>query len=197
MARLTRTESQLHNRARVIAVARELFLRDGYHATSLAAVADEAGFSTGVVYSNFSGKAELALIVLRDIQTEQLDALRAALVGRRPMSSKLADVQAWAEAALESGWSRLELEFALDARADSSLVAAEARRHESAKDLAALALADVIPESITTLVPLDVVAEAIINFAFGVAIRRLIDPSVRVDNLAETLKKALKSLGVS
>lgn len=197
MARLSRTESQLHNRNRLLASARELFLRDGYQATSLAAVAEEAGFSTGVVYSNFSGKAEVALLVLREIQAEQSDTLRAALAGDRPMSKKLDDLQMWANAALTSGWPRLELEFALDARADASLVAAEAIRHESAKHITTLALADVVPESITALVPLDALAEAVIHLAFGVAIRRLIDPSVRIDNLTEPLRKALASLGVS
>jgi AcrR family transcriptional regulator len=40
-----------------------LFLRDGYAATSLEKVADEAGYSKGAVYSNFWNKDELCLAV--------------------------------------------------------------------------------------------------------------------------------------
>ena len=39
------------------------FSADGYHATSLDAVADEAGFTKGAVYSNFSSKEDLFFAV--------------------------------------------------------------------------------------------------------------------------------------
>ncbi|MDN5852536.1 MAG: TetR/AcrR family transcriptional regulator, partial [Actinomycetia bacterium] len=63
----TRAERQAQTREALISVARELFLRDGFAATSLDRVAVEAGFSKGAVYSNFSGKEELGLAVLDDL----------------------------------------------------------------------------------------------------------------------------------
>ncbi|MFC7616074.1 TetR family transcriptional regulator [Actinokineospora soli] len=65
---MRREESRTRNRAALVSTARELFLSDGYQATSIAKVAAESGFTTGAVYSNFDGKAQLALVVLREIK---------------------------------------------------------------------------------------------------------------------------------
>lgn len=194
MTRLTRDESRRHNRDLLLRSARTLFMRDGYNATSLAAVADEAGFSTGVVYSNFAGKAELALLVLREIQGEQLGALRRILAADGSIAAKLDGFREWAESAFSSGWPRLELEFALDARADDDLVAAEAERHEAAVGLATDTLAAIVPDDLASLIPLKALAEALVSLAIGVAVRRLIDPSVRPDALIDALGDLLESL---
>lgn len=44
--------------------ALDAFSRDGYHATSLEGIANEAGFSKGAVYSNFTGKPDLFLTLM-------------------------------------------------------------------------------------------------------------------------------------
>ncbi len=62
--RLTRVEQSLRNRELVLAAARRLFLTRGYHGASLEQIADEAGFSKGVVYSQFESKADLFLALL-------------------------------------------------------------------------------------------------------------------------------------
>jgi AcrR family transcriptional regulator len=58
---LTRREKQAETRARLIDAAARVFARRGYHGASVEEIAAEAGFSTGAVYSNFSGKEELFL----------------------------------------------------------------------------------------------------------------------------------------
>ena len=63
-ARLTRPERSQRNRALVLAAARRAFLARGYHSASLEQIADEAGFSKGVVYSQFESKADLFLALL-------------------------------------------------------------------------------------------------------------------------------------
>ena len=47
-----------------MAAARRMFLARGYHGASLEQIADEAGFSKGVVYSQFESKADLFLALL-------------------------------------------------------------------------------------------------------------------------------------
>ena len=47
--RLTRVEQSVRNRELVLAAARRVFLERGYHGASLEQIADEAGFSKGVV----------------------------------------------------------------------------------------------------------------------------------------------------
>src|SRR5215471_359751 len=64
MKRLSRAEQAARNRARVLAAARRVFLARGYHGASLEQIADEAGFSKGVVYSQFDSKADLFLALL-------------------------------------------------------------------------------------------------------------------------------------
>src|SRR5580700_2943962 len=64
--RLSRTEQTERNRVLVLEAARRVFLRRGYHGASVEQIADEAGFSTGVVYSRFDGKADLFLTLLEE-----------------------------------------------------------------------------------------------------------------------------------
>jgi AcrR family transcriptional regulator len=47
------------NRRAVVAAASELFLRDGYGRTTIAAIAKEAGVSAETIYATFGSKAEL------------------------------------------------------------------------------------------------------------------------------------------
>lgn len=53
-------------RARIIAAARESFLKNGYQRTNLGEVAAQAGFSKGAVYSNFGGKSDLFTEVINE-----------------------------------------------------------------------------------------------------------------------------------
>ncbi|BCL84477.1 TetR family transcriptional regulator [Ktedonobacteria bacterium brp13] len=62
--RLTRDESRLHTRERLLEAATEVFSRRGFEAASVDEIADEAGFSKGAVYSNFASKEELFLTLL-------------------------------------------------------------------------------------------------------------------------------------
>jgi AcrR family transcriptional regulator len=51
-----RREAAGRNRAAVLAACRELLFRDGYHATTVRAVAERAGVSVETVYKTFGGK---------------------------------------------------------------------------------------------------------------------------------------------
>jgi AcrR family transcriptional regulator len=55
----TRSERKARTRAELLDAAERLFRRDGFHATSVDAIADEAGYTKGAVYSNFGGKEDL------------------------------------------------------------------------------------------------------------------------------------------
>jgi AcrR family transcriptional regulator len=57
----TRAERQAHTRSELVDAAERLFTAHGFHATSIDAVAAEAGFTKGAVYSNFASKEDLFL----------------------------------------------------------------------------------------------------------------------------------------
>lgn len=63
--RLSREESQAQTRSRLIGVGREHFLRHGLGGVIAERIAEEAGYSRGALYSNFSGKEDLFLAVMR------------------------------------------------------------------------------------------------------------------------------------
>jgi len=63
---LTRAEQQSRTRDALIASARRVFARDGFHGATVAAIAREAGLTKGAVYSNFDNKADVFLAVLDD-----------------------------------------------------------------------------------------------------------------------------------
>lgn len=59
--RLTREEKRAETRVQILDAAEAIFPRRGYHEASVEEIADQAGLSTGAVYSNFEGKADLCL----------------------------------------------------------------------------------------------------------------------------------------
>jgi AcrR family transcriptional regulator len=59
----SRADRQARTRTELIDAAEALFAANGFHATSLDAVADAAGYTKGAVYSNFSSKEDLFFAV--------------------------------------------------------------------------------------------------------------------------------------
>jgi AcrR family transcriptional regulator len=55
-------------RAQLLAAAREVFARQGFHGTSMDAVADEAGITKPVLYQHFASKRDLFLELLDDMR---------------------------------------------------------------------------------------------------------------------------------
>src|SRR6266496_6522087 len=87
--RLRRVEMVERNREAVLAAARRVFIDKGYAGATLEAIAEEAGFSKGVMYSQFQSKADLFLTLLerrideRAQQNERIVAEHAGLEGLR------------------------------------------------------------------------------------------------------------------
>jgi AcrR family transcriptional regulator len=53
-------------RTRLLDAAYELLMKDGYHATTVQAVARRAGLTTGAIYANFTNKQELMALAVLD-----------------------------------------------------------------------------------------------------------------------------------
>lgn len=62
-------------RARILDAARKCFSERGFHGASIAAIADSAGMSQGLIYRYFTNKAA----IIRAITDEQSEGRRAAL----------------------------------------------------------------------------------------------------------------------
>src|SRR5437764_15482063 len=65
VGRLTREQSRANTREKLLAAARSVFARSGFHGASVEEIASEAGFSTGALYSNFDSKEDLFLELMQ------------------------------------------------------------------------------------------------------------------------------------
>jgi AcrR family transcriptional regulator len=73
--RLTRAQRKDQTRECLLEAARKMFVERGLAATSVEDIAETAGYTRGAFYSNFGGKAELLIELLR----RDLDRARAKL----------------------------------------------------------------------------------------------------------------------
>ncbi|MBP2320175.1 AcrR family transcriptional regulator [Kibdelosporangium banguiense] len=191
MPRLTRAESQARTRDLLIATARTLFLRDGYHGTSLEKVADAAGFSKGAVYSNFRNKDELCLAVLDAIHADELNAALAEVSRARTFDEGVAGFQRWAERMIgDEGWTTLEVEFAIQARRDPDLREELAARDQIIRGTIASVLATKLDAN--AAMDAEDMATALLSLGIGLGMQRVIDPSIPVNVLIKTLRALTK-----
>jgi len=76
---MTRVERQRRTREELVDAAERLFSRQGFHATSIDAVAAEAGFTKGAVYSNFESKEDLFFAVYERRVDRRVEQMETAL----------------------------------------------------------------------------------------------------------------------
>jgi AcrR family transcriptional regulator len=191
--RRTRAEKSAQTRAELMASARQLFLRHGFHACSLEMVAEEAGFTIGAVYSRFGSKADLFLAIL-DERIDQLVAEVAQVAGLHQPIPEQAELLAGRRMALlerEREWFPLVLEFWSHAARDERL------RHEfgACHERLVGAYADLIEADYARLglpLPLapEVLARAVVAIGNGVALERLTDPARVPEGLLSTMAVA-------
>ncbi|MDQ1395790.1 MAG: hypothetical protein QOG64_1049 [Acidimicrobiaceae bacterium] len=79
--RMTREESKLVTRARLLEAAAEVFTEKGFHGAAVEEIAERAGFSRGAFYSNFAGKDDLFLALFDDRMHRQVEEVSALLKG--------------------------------------------------------------------------------------------------------------------
>jgi AcrR family transcriptional regulator len=177
--RLSREDQVQRNRDLVLAAARRVFLARGYVNATVDAIAEEAGFSKGVVYSQFESKADmfLALLEARIAERQAQNRELAARLDGRDLAVALPDL-AIALQRTEPEWMHLVLEFrvhaarvpelrrryaALHERTISNLSSVFARLHEAA--------------GTTPRYPVRVLAQMGLSIDVGMFIEQLVNPS--------------------
>lgn len=121
--------------------AGRLFDDRGFAATSIADIAEEAGFTTGALYSNFSSKDDLFFAVLERQLTMEMAALGEALSREPTMAGRMRIVGRWYASQAGHGRRRTRAlaEMALLTRgredADARLRAQRRRLHLGVRDL--------------------------------------------------------------
>jgi AcrR family transcriptional regulator len=133
--RRTQAERREDTREQLLAAAARVFAQRGFHATSLDAVAEEAGFSRGAVYYNFADKEELFLALLDRRCAARSQDLRDVFVpgaeNDAATTSELAQLaagDALDAMTRDAEWHALYLEFLAHAARDDAFRVRFARR---------------------------------------------------------------------
>jgi AcrR family transcriptional regulator len=188
--RLTRSERKEQIRADLIAAAKEVFLRRGFHQASLEEISAEAGWSKGAVFSNFAGKDDLFLAVIeahnQEQQAEQSAQMRAggSLAGGLALAGRvLADVLVRVP-----GWTPLLVQFWTHASHNPDLRKRVSAAHEDLLDGYALIISELAArDGLEFVVPAKEVARSASSLFRGLALERLLDPASVSDERLEEL----------
>jgi len=181
-----RRQPREKTREELLDAAARVFARRGFHGASVEAVSEEAGFSTGAVYSNFGGKEDLFL-ALWEQRTERRsrelrDVFARAGGAREGLAPAAADVAEHMRS--ERDWFLLYLEFLLHAARDRRF----ARRFARVRKEGVAQLADGLAEGLkqagidSSIEPLEL-ATAVRGLSYGLALDRLVDERSSSDEL--------------
>lgn len=107
----------MQTRERLIEAAQRLFVKHGFGGASIRDIAEEAGYSQGAFYSNFSGKEDVLLEILSRYKAREMQQftvmLDAADIERDDV---LARLDSWAASLNhDANWSMLAVELQLHA----------------------------------------------------------------------------------
>jgi AcrR family transcriptional regulator len=180
-AALTRAERQANTRRGLVDAAERLFTAQGFHPTSLDAVADEAGYTKGAVYSNFASKEDLFFAVYERRVERYLENVERTLARNGgPDQAVLAIIaETAARREHDDGWLAVFLEFWTHVLRHPEHRARFAAIHARAIDPFAAILEEFAAERQVEL-PLDTCKLAVAFFAAGTALglERLTQPDV-------------------
>jgi AcrR family transcriptional regulator len=175
---LSREEQVERNRRLVLEAARRVFLARGYVNATVDAIAEEAGFSKGVVYSQFESKADMFLALLeariseRAAQNEQL----AEQLDASQLAAAVPEL-AFALRRAEPEWPHLVLEFRVHAARVPELNRRYAQLHERTVERLAGIFARVHERAGTTpRYPVRGLAELALAINVGTCLEQLANP---------------------
>ena len=181
--RLRRAEQVERNREVVLEAAREVFISKGYAGATVDAVAGEAGFSTGVVYSQFGSKADLFFALL-ERRIDERAAQNERIVERSPGVDGVRELlrAAGQDRDAETGWARVLVEFRILASRDRALGRRYAALHRQTIERLAATLERLFDGSdVRPVVPFEAMAEFILAFGSGLTLERAADPKALPD----------------
>ena len=174
---MSRSAVDLSPREALIGAAAAVFLKRGFQAATLREIAAEAGMTTGAVYSNFDGKADLFLAVLEEKLDPRLARMYEA-ARRAPLDGVGTRVGEEFAVYLKQRrrWLILLIEFWAEAARDPKLRPKFAQRHARLR----AAVREVVAERSTRLgyslsLPAEELATVLIALTNGMAVERLAD----------------------
>jgi AcrR family transcriptional regulator len=166
--RISRAAQTERNRGLVLEAARRVFLAAGYHGARLDAIAEEAGFSKGVVYSQFAGKADLFLALLEQRIAERAETNAELAGGHAGFEGVRELLLANARREEEDAWAQLLIEFRVAAAREPEVNARYAALHERTLEHFGETVRRVLErDGLAPVYPAQVFADVILALATG------------------------------
>ena len=177
--RLRRAEQVERNRTVVLDAARRVFLTRGYGGATVDAIAEEAGFSKGVVYSQFGSKADMFMALLEQRITERGAQNERIAAGKPAPEAARALLQAAdRDVTSEQGWAQLLVEFRAHAARDPVLNRRYADAHRRTVAQLATLLTGLYERAGTPpAVPPQSMAEFVLAMGTGLTLERAANPA--------------------
>jgi AcrR family transcriptional regulator len=185
--RLSRAERRARTRDDLVDAAERLFSANGFHATSVDAVADAAGYTKGAVYSNFASKEDLFLAVYAR-QADQAVAAIERELAKAP--DPITGIETLARARVEQrgradGWLAVFFEFWAHVLRHPELRERFAAIHKRVNEPLAAAAGQVAAEhGVEPEQPVARMATAYYAMQLGLQLERLTQPDVVDADLA-------------
>ena len=186
--RLGRQERRGQTRSELLAAARRAFLRDGFHAASLDAIAEDAGYTKGAFYSNFASKDDALVAVFDEHFRDRADAYeRLILTTDSVEDAYRAVARYWHDAnEREPEWSRLVIEFMAHAsRHDHLREAVKEVRQRGLQRIVELVEQLAERHGVEYTVPITELVRGSGALNRGLAVEQLLDPDLSVEAFEE------------
>jgi AcrR family transcriptional regulator len=175
--RRSRSEQVESNRTAVLEAARQVFTDRGYLGATLEQIADAAGFSKGVVYSQFGSKADLFLAVLEQRIDERAVAHERILEGLPSATDAFGILgeMSTSTSRRNAAWALAVIEFRTVAARDHVLL----QRYRSLHEVTVSRLADLLEalferSGASPSIPVRVLAEAALALDTGATLESLV-----------------------
>lgn len=187
--RLTREQSKDQTRERLIEAARTMFIKKGYAATSVEDIASAAGYTRGAFYSNFDGKADLMIELLRrDHDRMQADFQSIMEDGGTKSEMESRAIAYYSRMFREDDCFPLWVEAKLLASRDGKFrVRFNAFRNEKLEQIAAYIRAFSEQVGTELSLPAETLALGLVSLCDGVQFFRMCDPQQFTDEITESV----------
>ncbi|MET0908090.1 MAG: TetR/AcrR family transcriptional regulator [Ilumatobacteraceae bacterium] len=178
--RPTRAEKVAGNRDALLTSAGRVFRRVGYAGATIDAIADDAGFTKGAVYSHFGSKADLFLTLLEERIEARARRQAAHLEEHRAPDDVATFIeQVWLPARRDRAWRLVVLEFRLVAARDEVLQQRYAAAHGRTLDGVARSIENLFARlDLAPAVPPRQLAALLLALDVGGFLEELVEPDV-------------------
>jgi AcrR family transcriptional regulator len=187
--RLTREQSRAQTRERILASAATVFAREGYGGASVDRIAEEAGYSKGAIYSNFTSKDGLFLELVNYYGSIEVNELCRRLDALPDAEEIISTTSTWANGIQhEPDLRLLVLEMTRRVKGDPTLSARYRNFFEDQWRAVGSRLMRMYPEVPPTVKPVALGA-LVMEISYGVALQLQTEVSA-----GELIGMALRSL---